>query len=190
MQRAPQGHTDACRDRIVGILKRRPEFKRRLERAEDIRDAKLARYIEQQDRIHVQDDVMGAPLCIRGQTVAGGGGGLGVPEQAEGTRISSHVVAGSSTDPLAQSTAQANSTSGQQQVSAHQSGGTRGAGQVNTSRAGARPADNTLDQEQAPQAKRLRQEGDDIDMCELVQRGRHGRHQGRRDDEGRHRTTR
>lgn len=73
MQCAPQGHTDTCRYRIVGMLKRRPESKRRLERVEESRDATFARYMEQQEK-HVWDDVSGASLGSSGQTVAPGGG--------------------------------------------------------------------------------------------------------------------
>lgn len=49
LARAILGHGDSCRARIVVQLKRRPGSRMRVERADVIRTAKLARYIEWQD---------------------------------------------------------------------------------------------------------------------------------------------
>lgn len=49
LERASQGHSDVCRARIVELLKHKPETRMRVDRADDARTAKLARYGEQQD---------------------------------------------------------------------------------------------------------------------------------------------
>lgn len=46
----PKGRIDACCARRFVLLKRRPETKMRVERAEGSCDAKLARYLEQHDK--------------------------------------------------------------------------------------------------------------------------------------------
>lgn len=49
MERPPQGHSKACRDRILTAFRQRPEPRMRIERPDEMRDAQLARYIEHQD---------------------------------------------------------------------------------------------------------------------------------------------
>lgn len=48
MQKPPQGHSDACR-RGISSFSRHAQTRRRVERSEESRDAKLARYVEHRD---------------------------------------------------------------------------------------------------------------------------------------------
>lgn len=57
MQKPPQGHPDARRGRVVDLLQGRPDAKRRAQRAEESRQAKLARHIENQGRARPQEGV-------------------------------------------------------------------------------------------------------------------------------------
>lgn len=61
---APQWQTEASRQHVLDLLKHRPETRRRLA-------AKLARYVEQQDKAcEPGGDAAGAAHCSGGPTVA------------------------------------------------------------------------------------------------------------------------
>lgn len=112
LRKSPQGHIEECRERIIGLLRQRPETKRRVEHEEDMQDVKLARYVEQQDQQHQPIvPANAAPSRCDETTAAGEASGSGGRTSASGSATSgntgsavrANLMAGRSSDPQASS---------------------------------------------------------------------------------------
>lgn len=97
IRKPPQKVTGESRERIVTILRQRPETERRAGQSGGMRDVKLAMYVEQQDKIDMPASAApsGEVSSSGGQTSTDGTGTSG----SVGGGVTANPSAGISTDP-------------------------------------------------------------------------------------------
>lgn len=69
LEKAQQGRSDSCHARIMELLEQRPGTRMRVDRPEDMRAAKIARYLEQQEAARSRSTTV-MPVGLVGQPTA------------------------------------------------------------------------------------------------------------------------